>query len=179
MHRVGIALGGQSAMDGQGVEVGATRDAPRAHLVAALSGGKTGIITLDRTLTVLFTNPRLAELLAIPLPRLRVAHSLIELLEGSLWVDAATVQLIHEACVTTIDGGTQHDGRVQLRSAAGTRMLGLRVGPLADGTWLASFEDITERDAAEASAGRDRHARSAHRAAEPPPVREQGDDRAE
>ena len=129
-----------------------SRNRSAFHLLAALDGTSCGLVTVDRSMAVRFTNARVGVILDIPSQVVAQAASLIDLLEGSTLLTEAVVQQVHEACVTTINGSAEHGGTLEIGGRDGARVFALRVSALSDGHWLVAFEEITARRTAEASA---------------------------
>jgi len=62
------------------------------------------------------------------------------------------VQSVHEACLNAINKSGEHRSTLAVSAGEAPRFFALQVSPLDDGQWMASFEEITERRVAEASA---------------------------
>ena len=130
------------------------------HLRAALNGTAAGLLTFSRTLEILFANDRLAATLEIQPSVMDRALSLIEVLEGSAALDPAAVQRVHEACLAAVaasdghaNGHTgEHKSTIPASAGPAPRLFAVQVARLDDGHWMASFEEVTARQTAEASA---------------------------
>ena len=122
------------------------------HLRAVLDGMPCGLLTFNRKLDILFTNARLAATLAIQPLVVERAGSLLDMLEGSAVLSTAVVQSAHEACLDAVNKSGEHRSTLAVSAGEVPRFFGFQVSPLDDGTWMASFEEITERRVAEASA---------------------------
>jgi diguanylate cyclase (GGDEF)-like protein len=128
------------------------RSPETAHLHALLDGMPCGLLTFNRKLDVLFTNARLAATLEIHPLVVQRAVSLLSVLEGSAALSTAVVQSVHEACLNAISKSSEHRSTLAVSAGEDSRFFALQVSPLDDGQWMASFEEITERRVAEASA---------------------------
>ncbi len=128
------------------------RTCAASHLRAALNGISAGLLTFDEKLEIQFTNDRLATMLDIHPRAARDAASLLSLLEGSVALDEAAVQRSHAACSAAVS--TSEEQRVTLSVLSGqqSRFFTLHVAQLDGGHWMASFDDVSSRHAAEASA---------------------------
>lgn len=122
------------------------------HLRAALNGMGLGLLTFNRSLEILFANDRLATTLEIPPMAADRAMSLPEVLEGSAALTAAAVQRVQEACLAAIAASSGHRSTIPVLSGQASRFFALEVARLDDGHWMASFEEVTARHTAEASA---------------------------
>ena len=134
------------------------------HLRAALNGTAAGLLTFSGTLEILFANDRLAATLEIQPAVLGRTLSLIEGLEGSAALDPAAGQRVHEACLAAVaasgghanghTGEHAHEHKSTIPASAGPapRLFAVQVARLDDGHWMASFEEVTARQTAEASA---------------------------
>jgi diguanylate cyclase (GGDEF)-like protein len=130
------------------------RDAP--HLRAALNGTDVGLLTFSATLEVLFANDRLAATLEIQPVVVDRALSLLDVLEGSAVLAPAAVQRVHEACLAAVATSGAHASEykstIPASSGPAPRLFAVQVARLDDGHWMASFEEVTARQTAEASA---------------------------
>ncbi len=122
------------------------------HLRAALNGTDAGLLTFNETLEILFANDRLAATLEIQPVVVGRATSLLEVLEGSAALTPAAVQRVHEACLAAVATASGHRSTVPASSGPASRFFALQVARLGDGHWMASFEEVTARHTAEASA---------------------------
>jgi diguanylate cyclase (GGDEF)-like protein len=122
------------------------------HLRAALNGMSVGLLTFNEKLEILFTNDRLATTLEIQPAVVGRAMSLLELLEGGAVLAGAVVQRVHEACLAAVATSSEHESTIPASSGQASRFFALQVARLGDGHWMASFEDVTARHTAEASA---------------------------
>ncbi len=125
-------------------------DAP--HLRAALNGMTIGLLTFTDQLEVLFTNDQLAVTLEIQPVVANRAMSLLELLEGSSVLTAAATQRVHEVCLAAIAASSERKSPILTVSGQTSRLFALQVTRLGGGHWMVSFEEVTARHAAEASA---------------------------
>ena len=127
---------------------------PEAHLNAALDGLEHGIVTFDAQHRVLFANQALASLLGLRPGAHQAETSLLTLLQASTTLNETAAAAAHDACLVAVTSAGTGRHRTTLTSAGreGERLLNLGVTMLDDGQWLASFEDVTARHAAEASA---------------------------
>ncbi len=123
-----------------------------SHLRAVLDGMSCGLLTFNRKLDVLFANNRLAATLEIQPLVVKRAVSLLDMLEGSAVLGSAVVQSVHEACLAAINASGEHRSTLTVTAGKVCRFFALRISRLDDGQWMASFEEITERLVAEASA---------------------------
>ncbi len=123
-----------------------------AHLQAALDSLPLGLLTFDSRLDVLVTNDRLATMLAIQTALIGRTVSILTLLEHSALLDLATMQAAYEVCLSAVR--TQAEQKRALATLAGrdSRCFALQVQPLSDGQWIAAFEEVTDRRAAETRA---------------------------
>ena len=122
------------------------------HLRAALNGMGIGLLTFNEKLEILFTNGRLAATLEIQPAVAGRAMSLLELLEGSAVLTGAVVQRVHEACLAAMATSSEHRSTIPASAGQASRFFALQVSRLDDGHWMASFEEVTARRTAEASA---------------------------
>ncbi len=140
----------QPADDTRPADPGGTRvPAPLAHLRATLDGLDAGVATFDRTLDILFVNARLRSMLEIDPDVADGAGSLLMLMEASALLSGTLVQQIHEACQGAVDRRAPQDLTL---AASGARFFALRVAPLPDRHWMASFTEVTAQRSAEAEA---------------------------
>ncbi len=140
----------QPADDTGPADPGGMREpAPPAHLRAALDGMDAGVATFDRTLDILFVNTRLQCMLEIDPEVAGGAASLLTLMEASALLSGTLVQQIHEACQGAVDRRAPQDLTL---AASGARFFALRVAPLPDRHWMASFTEVTAQRSAEAEA---------------------------
>ena len=116
---------------------------------ATLDGLTVGLLTFDKNLDVLFSNPRLGSVLGVAPAMLDGPVCLPTLLENSV-LESDAVQLAHEACLVAINTGSDTADQLLLHSNA--RCFTQQLTRLRDGTWMALFEEVTDRRAAEASA---------------------------
>ncbi len=133
---------------------GARPPACAAHLRATLDGLDAGLVTFNRTLDILFVNSRLRTMLEIDPGVAAGAAGLLTLMESSALLPGAMVQQVHEACQNAVDRGAG-DGRAPQEltlAASGARFFALRVAPLPDRHWMASFTEVTAQRSAEAEA---------------------------
>jgi len=122
------------------------------HLRAALNGMGIGLLTFNEKLDILFTNDRLAATLEIQPIVVDRATSLLEVLEGSAVLTAAAIQRVHEVCLAAVATSNEHRSTIPASSGQASRFFALQVARLDDGHWMASFEEVTARHTAEASA---------------------------
>ncbi len=123
-----------------------------AHLHAALDGVAAGLLSFDRTFAVLHVNARLIELLGLPVERLRRCDNVLSVLETCSALDEVTVQQLHEAVLASVADDRERALGLEVVNGGAARSLAVQVGPLSDGRFMAAFEDVTARRAAEASA---------------------------
>ena len=121
-----------------------------SHMKAALDGLTAGLLTFDRNLDVLFSNARLGSVLGIAPAILERPVCLTTLLESSAF-ESDAVQLAHEACLVAVNTGSDTANQ-PLMLHSGSRCFTQQLIGLRDGTWMALFEEVTDRRAAEASA---------------------------
>jgi len=122
------------------------------HLRAALNGMIVGLLTFSEKLEILFTNDRLATTLEVQSVVVDRATSLLEVLEGSAVLTAAAIQRVHEACLAAVATSSEHKSTILASSGQTSRFFALQITRLGDGHWMASFEEVTARHTAEASA---------------------------
>ena len=126
------------------------------HLRAALNGTAVGLLTFSSTLEILFANDRLAATLEIQPVVVDRALSLLDVLEGSAALAPAAVQRVHETCLAAVAmSGKQsgeHKSTIPASAGPAPRLFAVQVARLDDGHWMASFEEVTARQTAEASA---------------------------
>ena len=123
------------------------------HLRAALNGMVVGLLTFNEKLEILFANDRLATTLEVQPVVVDRAMSLLDVLEGSAVLTAAAAQRVHEACLAAVATSGEHKSTIPTASGqAASRFFALQVARLGDGHWMASFEEVTARHTAEASA---------------------------
>jgi diguanylate cyclase (GGDEF)-like protein len=123
-----------------------------SHLRAVLDGMSCGLLTFNRKLDVLFANNKLAATLEIQPLVVKRAVSLLDMLEGSVVLGSAVVQSVHEACLAAINASGEHRSTLTVTAGKICRFFALQISRLDDGQWMVSFEEITERLVAEASA---------------------------
>ena len=122
-----------------------------AHMHAALDGLATGLVTFDRNLNVLLSNARLAGVLDIAPAILEGPVCLPTLMESSAALQGDGVQIAHEACLAAVNtASAAADEPITLHCAL--RCFTLQIVRLSDGAWMALFEEVTDRRAAEANA---------------------------
>ncbi len=120
------------------------------HMRAALDGLTTGLLTFNKQFDVLFSNGRLASVLGIAPLILSKPVDLLTLLESSV-LEGDAVQLAHETCLAAVQAGMDATER-PLVLHSGARSFSQQIVRLRDGRWMALFEEVTDRRAAEASA---------------------------
>ncbi len=120
------------------------------HMKAALDGVTAGLLTFDRNLDVLFSNAQLARVLSIAPAILDGPVCLPTLLESSV-LHGDAVQLAHEACLAAVNTGADTADQPVMLPSQG-RCFTQQIIQLRDGTWMALFEEVTDRRAAEANA---------------------------
>jgi len=125
-----------------------------AHFRAALDGVPLGLMTFNRTLGVLSSNSSLAAVLGMePLPPVPGSPgSVLDLLSACSALDQATALCLRDTCLAVIATGNEQRIALQLLSGPVPRRFAVQVFGLEDGSWMASFEEVTARFAAEASA---------------------------
>ncbi len=130
----------------------AVAPAASSHLRALLDRLSAGLLTFDRDLTLNFTGAALAVTLGIEPRDAQRATTLPGMfaLPGAL--DDAATQTVLTVCREIIARPGEHSSTLAVRAEPGTRFFAFTVRPLGDGTWLAMFEEVTERRVAEASA---------------------------
>ena len=132
---------------------GSARRTPgSAHLLALLDRTRAGIVTVDSAQAVHAANRRLGELLRIPPAALADAVRLTDLLDGSAVLTEALAQEVGAALRGSIADSRPRTVAIVIGHGDEARFLALSVTPLADATWALTFEDTTERHAAEAMA---------------------------
>ncbi len=132
---------------------GSARRAPgSAHLLALLDRARAGIVTVDRAQAILAVNRPLGELLRIPAAAVADAVWLADLLDGSAMLTEALAHEVDAALRGSIADGQPRTIAIVRGHGNEARFLALHVTPLADATWALTFEDTTERHAAEATA---------------------------
>ena len=136
------------------MERGALKGRGRAasHLHAALNGMSVGLLTFTEKLEIQFTNDRLATTLEIQPVVVDRAKSLLEVLEGSAVLTPAAIQRVHEACLAAVATSGEHRSTIPASAGRASRFFALQITRLGDGHWMASFEEVTARHTAEASA---------------------------
>ncbi|MGI4746222.1 MAG: putative bifunctional diguanylate cyclase/phosphodiesterase [Janthinobacterium lividum] len=130
----------------------AMRDRSVRHLLSILDGVPGGIVTVDRRMSILFVNHRIASALEIPPCLVRQAGTLLDLLEASEILGTDQARQLHDSCVDAVCGAGAHSGVVEVAGAGGSRILTIGIVALSDASWLVSFNEITERREAEARA---------------------------
>ena len=120
------------------------------HLGAALDALKAGVVTFDRELQIRFFNQPLLKLLGVAPDVMQRVTMLPRLLDASRVLDSAAIDQLCESCIAAVASPRGQSALVELRGAA--RQFDVRVTPMSDGHWIASFEDATARMAAAASA---------------------------
>ena len=126
---------------------------PASHLRAVLDGLPTGLLTFNNRLEILFANDRLAATLEIEPMVMEGARSLLDLLEGSAALNGTVVQRLHEICLAAVDAGGGHESILTIREKnAAARFFAFGITALPASQWMACFEEVTARQAAEASA---------------------------
>ncbi len=132
---------------------GNARRAPgSAHLLALLDRARAGIVTVDRAQAIHAANRRLGELLRIPPAAVADAVRLADLLDSSAVLTEALAHEVDAALRSSIADGRPRTIAIVIGHGDEARFLALHVTPLADATWALTFEDTTERHAAEAMA---------------------------
>ena len=116
-----------------------------------LDGMETGLLSFDRALTILVVNDSLGPVLGIPAPGTGCCATVLPLLEASTVLAGLGARRVHEACLTAI-ADTRAASSFTLSSACGQRVFTARLSRIGDDQWMASFEEITARRDAEASA---------------------------
>ncbi len=122
------------------------------HLRAVLNGIGVGILTFNKALAVLFVNERLTSVLDIQPAMSARASSVADLLDGSAALDDTSVQAVHEACLAATEHAGEHWSSASLVSGSNARLFTMHVSALDDGYWVAAFEEVTAKRAAETSA---------------------------
>ena len=130
--------------------MGASRQA--AHLRLALNGLPMGLLTFDHKLRILFATDRLASLMDADPVVIRRCASLLDLLDACGTLDAKAAQQVHEACLAAVTGSCATDVPLAISAVASRRDFVVRICRIGDAQWMASFDEVTERRAAEASA---------------------------
>jgi len=130
---------------------GASRlHAEAAHLRAALNGAPLGLLTFDGRLEVLSMNARLAATLGVkPLMPGRIGSMADVLTLGGV-LDQPTVLCLRDACLAMVAAADEPRTTLVLPGLASRRFVVQLLG-LEDGTWMASFEEVTARLAADAT----------------------------
>ena len=105
-------------------------------------------MTFDGQLALLHVSARLRAMLGTP----RQTASVAGFLATGASLPPHTRLVIEGACQSCIDRGIDSTASFEMGGPEQTRVVALRVTPLADGQFLAAFEDVTDRDAAEAQA---------------------------
>ncbi len=123
-----------------------------AHLLALLDKARAGIVTVDRGQAIHVANRRLGELLRIPAAAVADAVWLADLLDGSTVLTEALAHEVDAALRGSIADSRPRTIAIVIGHGNEARFLALHVTPLADATWALTFEDTTERHAAEAMA---------------------------
>ncbi len=122
------------------------------HLRATLNGMAVGVMTFTSDLKPLIASDRLTVMLGVPGAVVRHATSLLDIFEASAVLTRAATQTLHEACMAAINESGGHLSTLEVAADPASRFFALQIAPLDDGTWMASFEEVTDRRAAEASA---------------------------
>jgi len=122
------------------------------HLRAVLDGLAHGLLTFDDKLGVRFINARLAAMLEVPATVIARPPTLRTIFQASPLLDEATVQVLHEACTGAVRKTIGLTNVLTFSSHDDLRCFAVRVDGLDDGTWLAAFDEVTDRRTAEANA---------------------------
>ena len=117
-----------------------------------LDGMTVGLLTFDGNLDILFANRQLAVILAIEPAVLGGTTTLLDLLEASSVLDEDAVHQIHGACLEAIASSVTRRWTVAICTGRARRRLAAQAVPLGEARWMISFEEVTAREEAEASA---------------------------
>ena len=134
-------------------EHGASRllSAEIAHLHATLNGAPLGLLTFDGRLEVLSVNARLTAILGIKPPMLGRFGSMIDMLKLGGVLDRPAVLCLRDACLAVVATGNEQRTTSLTLLGPALRRFAVQLLGLEDGTWMASFEEITARLAADAT----------------------------
>ncbi len=128
------------------------RPVASSHLCAALNSLAVGILTFDRKLHVAYCNEQVGTILELSPLVAQSALSLLQVLEGSPLLDEHVIQRVKGKCIATFDTSASQWDVLLVASRGNTRSISVSIRLLSDDHCIASFEDITARLAAEASA---------------------------
>ncbi len=122
-----------------------------AHLRATLNGVQLGLLTFDGRLDVMFMNACFAVMLGIEPSMPGRGGSLIDVLTPCGVLDRPTVLCLRDACLAVVAAGNEQRPTVLTLPGAASRRFAVQLLGLADGAWMASFEEVTARLAADAT----------------------------
>jgi len=121
------------------------------HLHAVLDGMDIGILSFDQTLAILIVNNCIGSILGVSPAVLQGSGGVLELLEASQILTTDSVKQIHGACLAAVSNAGS-SSKLTFSSACGQRVFTVQLSRAGNIQWMASFEEVTARRAAEAGA---------------------------
>ena len=123
-----------------------------AHLRLALNGLPVGSFDLrSQAQGPVYERPTASVMNADPVVIRRCA-TLLDLLDACGTLDGKAAQQVHEACLAAVSGSCAPELPLAVSAIASKRDFVVQICRIGDAQWMVSFDEVTERRAAEASA---------------------------